>query len=759
MTVVMVALGSAVLARPASAQVAQLPCDSVSIKTSEIHSVRFVGNTHFTAEDLDQHVSTTTSDLGRRLFRFFGTRRCLGPQHIALADDIGSLKRFYADQGFPDAKIDTVVRAHPGGGLDVTFRVLTEGQPVLIDSLAITGLDSIKARDEILKRLNVSDTSRRFSPALLAADIDSIRARLGNAGYPLAAVVPDTQTVAPRHKTAVLAVDPGPLAHFGRIRFTVTPSDSTTHQEIPDSAVLRLLGFRSGDVFSYRAILAARRTLYSLGVYRHAEGLPDTSHTRRDSLVDIRWELGEDKTHQLTSEFGWATLDCFQTQLQYSDKALFGTTRQLELDGQLSKLGWAPPSNSLTRGLCLSQTLSQDPIASDTLNYNISATLREPGSFGGFSIPSLTMYSGRNGAYQAYLRTTLIGGALAVTRPLGKNQQLELGYNLEYGHTAAQPAVLCFIFRACDPTSQEELTGENKRLAVASASWSADFTNDPLTPTSGTILRGDFRMSNGLIGSDSGLSFYKGVGDVTWLHTLFGSNVLALRLRVGGITGGAQTGGAELPPPQERLYAGGATSVRGFQQNGVGALIYVVDTLPQSQVTTVNGKQDTTTSLAHAPLNIPVGGNSLLVGNIEYRVPGLFSLYPRLFQTVFFTDVGDVWTRENDTLHVGQQLRWTPGFGIRFFSPVGPIQVNVGYNPYAFPRGPLYYSPGVAGGFALYCISPAQVGGVLPTSATAIAAANEATGSAANCPATYAPPTPATLLRRLVFTLSIGPDF
>ncbi|HTR79666.1 MAG TPA: BamA/TamA family outer membrane protein [Gemmatimonadaceae bacterium] len=752
------AIASSLAAGPLHAQYAQLPCDSASI-VDEIRGVHFVGNVHFSAAELDQHVSTTPSDFGRRVLRFFGTRRCLGPQHITLGRDIASLKRFYADQGFPDAKIDTVVTHHPKAGLDVTFKIVSEGLPVLVDSLAITGLDGVEDRGAIVMSLALGDSTHRFSTALLQSDIDSIKARLANVGYPLASVASDTALAAPRLMRVTIAVAAGPLAHFGHIRPDVTPNAAAKRQQISDSAVLRVLGFHEGDRFSTHALAAARRTLYSLGVYLRAEPVIDTTRTRADHVVDVVIELTEDKVHQLNTEFGWATLDCLQTQVQYSDKALFGTTRQLEIDGQLSKLGWAPPSSAFTRGLCIHRTLAQDPIASDTLNYNLSATFRQPGTFGGWSMPSLTVYSEITGAYQAYLKRTLIGGATSITRPLSADQTLQLGYNLEYGHTTAQSAVLCFIFRACDPTSQRELTGENKRLAVASAVWSQNRTNDPVDPTVGTKLGVELRMSDGLIGSDSGLSFYKAAGDATWYHTLGGSNVVALRFRIGGVVGGAETGGAKLPPPQERLYAGGATSVRGYQQNQVGALIYVADSPPQLEVTTVNGKPDTTTTLARTPLVIPVGGNSLIVGNIEYRIPGFFSLFPHLFRTVFFTDVGDVWTRENDTLHVGQELRWTPGIGVRFFSPVGPIQFNAGYNPYARPLGPLYYSPGVSAGFALYCISPSKVGGPLPTDVNAIAASNASSGSAANCPATYAPARPKTFFRQLAFTLSIGPDF
>ena len=232
-----VAIGWVVSAHSLHAQIAQLPCDSVSLATSEIKTVRFVGNTHFQADELDQHVLTTASDFGRRVLHFFGTRRCLGPLHVTLADDIASLRRFYADQGFPDARIDTLVKAHPGGGLDVTFRVLAEGRPVLIDSLTIEGLDHVKQRGDILRRLNVTDTSRRFSAALVVADADSIRARLGNAGYPLSSVALDSETVGGDlyRRTVLLVIDP---ATAGALRANHDTGHPVRHGQAQASADL-----------------------------------------------------------------------------------------------------------------------------------------------------------------------------------------------------------------------------------------------------------------------------------------------------------------------------------------------------------------------------------------------------------------------------------------------------------------------------------------------------------------------------------------
>ena len=62
----------------------------------------------------------------------------------------------------------------------------------------------------------------------------------------------------------------------------------------------------------------------------------------------------------------------------------------------------------------------------------------------------------------------------------------------------------------------------------------------------------------------------------------------------------------------------------------------------------------------------------VLEGGIEYRmVTG-----PRV-EVAVFTDFGQIWAeQESSTV---SRLEITPGFGIRYLSPVGPIRVDLGY--------------------------------------------------------------------------------
>ena len=84
-----------------------------------------------------------------------------------------------------------------------------------------------------------------------------------------------------------------------------------------------------------------------------------------------------------------------------------------------------------------------------------------------------------------------------------------------------------------------------------------------------------------------------------------------------------------------------------------------------------------------------------------------------------------------------KRLRWTPGLGVRVFTPVGPFQANVGYNPYPRPAGAIFYdkAPNAQGFAPLYCVSP---GNRIPAVKLANGEYEQLSGS--SCPATYLPP-------------------
>jgi outer membrane translocation and assembly module TamA len=101
-------------------------------------------------------------------------------------------------------------------------------------------------------------------------------------------------------------------------------------------------------------------------------------------------------------------------------------------------------------------------------------------------------------------------------------------------------------------------------------------------------------------------------------------------------------------PAGRRFFAGGSTSVRGFQQDRLGV----------PEVLNAAGLSN--------------GGNGLVIMNGEVRT--------RVFSTVSlvgFVDSGNVFRRIGD-IRPGD-FRSSAGLGIRYRSPLGPIRMDFGF--------------------------------------------------------------------------------
>jgi len=118
-----------------------------------------------------------------------------------------------------------------------------------------------------------------------------------------------------------------------------------------------------------------------------------------------------------------------------------------------------------------------------------------------------------------------------------------------------------------------------------------------------------------------------------------------------------------------------------------------------------------------------------------------------------------VWNRGTPQVS-NPKLKVTPGIQVTAFSPVGPVRISVGYNPYQRPKGPLYYEATAQGG-ALLCVSPNND---IPThfvyDATGTLITNIAQETrTGGCPASYQPAVDNRFRSKLTFSFAIGQAF
>ena len=731
------ALVAVLLLAPGLAHAQDLACGPDG---REIVDVDFSGNLRFRGGELENAIVTTPSSWLRRVLHIpVGARHCL--DSLELMRDEVRLRLFYRLRGLYKTTVDAAVTPRSptdSSAVGVLFRIV-EGPPVIIDTLDIGGLDSVPPgiRDRAL-RLLTPFRNRIYNKLLLQAATDSVVTLLQNTGYayaaePLRDISVDNAT---DRASVQLTFLPGHRAHIARVEYSLQGNEPNETPKIDSTTVRRLLSFHKGDLYRQTDLLISQRDLYGLETYRHVdvELLPDSLQPS-DTALTVLVRLGEAKMNSMRAGVGWASLDCARAQARYTDRDFLGAAKRLEVEGRLSRIALCTPE------------VRHDIISSRAgLNYYVSGTLRFPALFGPRNVPSLTLFSERTSEFQTYIRYTPIGGAAQVTRDLNPRVfrpglPLTIGYRIEYGRTDADPAVFCQLFNRCSLADIARLT-RNSYLQVASLALSRDRTDNLLNPSQGSQEHVEFR--HGLTAQDTGgtAQFSRLFADAALYRQLGVNTMLAARLEGGTVVAGFSFRGAtDFVPPQERLYAGGPNSVRGYNQNLLGPIVYIVRSFSDS-VTRSGGHIYQARDTATVAQFSPTGGNTLLVGNLEIRRRSPF--LSDILQLAAFVDAGVLWNRPKETVS-WSSVRFTPGVGVRVQSPVGPFRVDVAYNPYALATGAAYFSDPTTN--VLRCVSPGNT-----FDRGEITAGSE-------CPTTFRAAKRSSLFSRLTFNFSIGQAF
>ncbi|MEA2777767.1 MAG: translocation and assembly module TamA [Acetobacteraceae bacterium] len=438
----------------------------------------------------------------------------------------------------------------------------------------------------------------------MAANVLAAQARLSDAiradGYPLAKVPVPAATLHPDQNRLDVDFQPevGPKADIG-------PISVSGLKDMNESFVRQRLLLHQGDPFSPQVIEAARQDLSTIGVFSVVRAEP-ASVLDPNGQLPIAFDLTERPLHAVDVGAAYSTDLGVNLTTAWHDRNLFGNAEQLNLTAGIQTGGDAVTKPGYQVG---AQFIKPDFLARDqALEIDLNAIKQ---------------------SLQAYEQTALLE-KIAINRKLSPHWFVSVGLSGE------QESIL-----------QEDVTRHFNLVGIP-ASIRYDSTTSLLDPTDGIRATLSVTPTQSL-GNPGATFFISQLAGSTYLDVFSdGRSVVALR----GILGKVSGAGVFDLPPDQRFYAGGSATVRGYRFQTLG---------PQF----ADRK--------------PTGGTAISTGTVELRQRILGS-----YGVVGFVDVGQVTSNGapfTSNWHAGA------GVGARYYTPIGPIRLDVAVPLNKLPGG------------------------------------------------------------------------
>lgn len=385
----------------------------------------------------------------------------------------------------------------------------------------------------------------------------------------------------------VIRIKEGPIYRFGKTH--VQGLRSLPHRIIDIERA-----YEEGEPYSSSALLETQTRLYMTGLVENIR-IKTSTHTARTADVSI--QLDQKNLKWIKGGVGWGSEEKQRVTLILNHKNVWRRAHEVELMGMLSSI-WQEYKLTYV-----------DPYFFNTRTE------------------SRTSVSWRAEDWEGY-QLERISGVTGLGRELKQDVRGNLSYQIKRTLTFdVDPEILSIAPESSDSRSVALTLNRNK-------------TNDPFFPTRGTNTELRLERTGGFLGGT--IDFNRAAFNLRGYRTIAGPFTGAMALRSGVVR---EFSPSVDVPIFERFFTGGANSVRGYKERGVGPL-------------------DSAGS--------PLGGEWLLGTSVETRFPLFWRLTGALF-----VDGGMVGPEARDVAI--SDWKYGGGGGIRFKTPVGPIRLDYGY--------------------------------------------------------------------------------
>ena len=604
----------------------------------KVRRVRFTGNRKIKTEELQKIMQTRETGF----FSFISSNDKFNRD--AFRDDVTRIQAYYYDKGYLSMRLGTPrIEITPDRRfIDVTIPV-TEGKRYRIGKIVVEEIDASGKKikpiggAKALREEIDAEGGEWFSRSTFAEGVQVISRRYKDHGYAQVEVNPVTDL-----RPGKLIVDVtvrirrGPKVRIERINIL---GNSKTR----DLVIRRELNIAEGDWYSQTKIERSRNRVEALGYFETVTVAEEAGSSRK--RVILNFEVAERSTGQFQVGAGFSSVESILLNAQVQQENFLGRGYTLGFQLQLS---------GIRR---LFQVRFVEPYLLGTrwsLGLEVFRNVRQ---------------------FQDFVQRST-GGAITFGHPIVDDRlRFSLRYRAEnvvidprtggaFGFGAGQGFS---IFQRL-PLSDLYQDGFISSVRFG-LSW--DDRNNRLFPSEGIFLSGSTEVADNFTGSQN--IFTRQTFIARFYKKLFGGMVLKFNNEWGLITSREEEG----VPIFIRYFLGGIFSIRGYSFNSIGPRAGLTRALdPNSSVD---------------PQGVVIGGNLQAFYNLELEFPIVDSVG---IKGVVFHDGGNAWNLENTLCDTPAssitdpaadpcsvdiwRIRTSWGFGVRWFSPLGPLRFEWG---------------------------------------------------------------------------------